>query len=374
MKNEHVLCGASSFKYVNNFGDQLIKDIFISWASEVDAESSCTLIEYSGVSRFDKEVKRPLRDARKLIFIGGGYLGEPSYATYSRIESIGRKMVWGFRNHFLYGRAAQFARKAGIPYAVFGVEFGPITNPVFRRSAKALLSNAASASLRTQESIDFAKKYGVNGDVELVPDVVLTLRRNHLPKNSRYGPPKSERRKRIGLHIHDNNMLLHFPRFSDLIDELIDQMGGAENLQIFYIHDQDFQGNPKERATLAEQFFVRKYESALVHDYSTHWDLVDFISTLDLVVTTKLHVGILARALDVPVISIPSHHKTPRFYRLIDEESRVFDLGSADSELTDKLEGIVKEIAIGKSPIKEIVRRDATRNKEMLLKFLETDA
>jgi len=58
--------------------------------------------------------------------------------------------------------------------------------------------------------------------------------------------------------------------------------------------------------------------------------LVSRIADAHLVFTTKLHVGIVAASLGRPVISVPHHPKTRRFFRQIDAERLVVDQDRAD--------------------------------------------
>src|SRR5690606_12928160 len=52
------------------------------------------------------------------------------------------------------------------------------------------------------------------------------------------------------------------------------------------------------------------------------WDLLALINLLDLVITTKLHVGIVAVALATPVLAFPYHPKVTRFYDQIQASDR----------------------------------------------------
>src|SRR6202007_2101045 len=66
---------------------------------------------------------------------------------------------------------------------------------------------------------------------------------------------------------------------------------------------------------------------------------IALIGGVDGIVTTKLHVGIVGCAMEKPVISMPGHSKTPRFYKQVGlSEQCISQSGDWRPELTQKLE------------------------------------
>src|SRR5690606_29070815 len=59
--------------------------------------------------------------------------------------------------------------------------------------------------------------------------------------------------------------------------------------------------------------------------YSDMHNLIELLSKMELVVTNKLHVGIVSIAKNAKVISIPTHQKTIRLYKQLDLENFCLD-------------------------------------------------
>jgi polysaccharide pyruvyl transferase WcaK-like protein len=74
------------------------------------------------------------------------------------------------------------------------------------------------------------------------------------------------------------------------------------------------------------QAWGRVVHQARAERYRDAQQVIALIGGATVVITPKLHCGIVATALDVPTVCVPMHHKTQRFHRSI---------GNADRCLTD---------------------------------------
>ena len=373
----YCICGASSFSYIKNFGDQLIKSIFEGWIHEIAPGSTVTLLPHKKIFRDEKIRTTAISCAEKLVFVGGGYFGEPSYVNKGFIGSLVRRILWGERNRNMYCAVAKTAVRLKVPYAIFAVEFGPITNPLYRRNAVQFFNQAQAASVRTQESLDFLRQYGVQKEVPLNADVALTLQRNSLPTECEL-PIEMNRlllngKINIGLHIPEIESNFKKKKLISIIDQVIKNLGGKNRLNLVYIHDQSVEGKPKQKALRAEAILSDRYPGLYVYRYSSHWPLVGIISKMGLILTGKLHVGIVARVLGSPTISVFIHPKVPRFFRLINEEWRCFVLGEEPmKEIQERLKRITDEVTFGSKSISVDMRMLAQGNRILLKAFLES--
>ena len=74
---------------------------------------------------------------------------------------------------------------------------------------------------------------------------------------------------------------------------------------------------------ILDQIFKERNISAFEHLYTDWYDMCFFLSKVDVIITRKLHVGILGSRFHKSVISTPMHlYKTLRFYKQIGEEGR----------------------------------------------------
>ena len=67
------------------------------------------------------------------------------------------------------------------------------------------------------------------------------------------------------------------------------------------------------------------------------------LQEFDLVITTKLHVGIVSWVLGTPVCSIAAHSKTIRFYRQIRRDQFCVPIASACDNIADWLSSFMRD-------------------------------
>ena len=76
------------------------------------------------------------------------------------------------------------------------------------------------------------------------------------------------------------------------------------------------------------------YANTVGYKYSTSHDLVSLLNECDLVITTKLHVGILSASLGKSVLAFPTHReKVERYYKQIGESGRCLSLKKVNYDI-----------------------------------------
>ena len=110
------------------------------------------------------------------------------------------------------------------------------------------------------------------------------------------------------------------------------------------------------------------HNRTIVYNYTTPDNLCWILSQCSLVVTYKLHVGIVSAALSKSVIAFPKHEKVKRYYQQIGESDRFKDFRSASPQDVLKMAECYWE--------KNIVLNDqiselAKRNWDVLDEFLK---
>lgn len=342
-----------------NFGDVLLVDIFAARIKKLGFSVILPFADKFYEEEVGCSVGRPLDESEIVyaVFCGGGYFGEPGT----------RKRYWSLRNSYRHGRAYFLFRKKKIPYGIFGVGFGPITHQPFLGIAKKIFLHAQYACVRDIESFRFLEAYGVARSVDVFADAVMTLRASDIPEAEVAKEITFKRDNNfdyfIGVHL--TNKYDDSSAFDKIKKALVMFASRYGDAKFVFISD----GKSRTGRKLQQEIDALVLSDALPQDrvihacYKSHWQMVALINKLDMIVTSKLHVGIVSSSLERNVISIPYHSKTVRFYRQIKQEDRclvgelevgsVFDLLSAHYGSA----GVV---------IPDDVRRNAERNFEVI--------
>ena len=301
--------------YPNNFGDVLILSIQAQWIKEI---TGGTVALPFATPSYDATIKperikgfKALNKSRKLIYGAGGYLGEPPNVSFSWNARF-------FRNHVL---SAEYFNAKSKPYALIGVGVGPLSNAFVRHEVLRICRKAKVVAVRDEESKNHLENYGHDvSQIKVTADVALSLTKDCLSFSSleraKMLVPESSK-KYIALHIgvdmfspnnKENSMMLinEVVEFFKIHHELI--------LPVVIIDNDHY--------TLRSMLdFIKSKlgDNLIIYKHSIANDTAAFLSQLDFVITTKLHVGIVAYSLGVDCAGIPTHSKTQRFYNQINQ-------------------------------------------------------
>ena len=373
-----LLCGASSISGFHNFGDDLYTDIYVDWLRHLLPDSDISMLTFHGLSKGTGGWASQFEQADALLFIGGGYFGEPDHPGMSIFRRQLRLLHWAVRNYRLYGGAFHAARRHGVPHAVIGVGFGPIRAGFFRRCAVRVLREARVCALRDPESARYAKQYGVQrDDLRVHVDGVLSLKTEELPPvatAARDALCTSPQTFRIGLNLNSLSVAhwQHSQAIVRLILDLQRCVPPETPTSLYFLHDQKIDGQHPRNKRAAESFIKSHFPQITVLPFRGHWEMAGTLAAMHVVVTTKLHVGVTSRALSVPVLSIPAHQKTPRFYRFIGEQDFCIPAGKlAHLELPAAFRAMMNDWSPGKRyPVSADARRSAEHNRTLLESFI----
>ncbi|WP_111656355.1 polysaccharide pyruvyl transferase family protein [Isoalcanivorax indicus] len=320
-----VFCGASSIYGIDNFGDQLLRDLYMSWVKEVCPKAEMEFLMHKGLYSRKGDWVKSISSADLLVFNGGGYFGEKPFLNDGWIKKIIKKMAWGLRNDDVYGSAFRIAEAQSVPVVISGVEVGPISNPIFRRVVARAINYSSYCCVRNGESHSNAISMAIKGKkVNLAVDSAMSIDRDRIndlyPESLPSRVDRADRFFMLGLHVHELTDCADVNYFKGLVSKVRDEIPNGYELKIVVIHDQKKAGQHPARSADAERLLVNAIDIDHVLSYQEPGQLLKEVSELDLVITTKLHLGIVARSLSVPVISCPSHViKTKRFYDYIEE-------------------------------------------------------
>lgn len=293
----------------HNFGDILLLSLYRKWIREVvDCEVLLPLATDEAVENVGADMNgfRHLFRSNGLIYAGGGYFGEPP-GSHSQIRR------WAVRNFLRHIPSGILMSGLGRPVAIIGVGAGPLSDSVFRSSVKRLVERAVIVAVRDEESHQFLRSIGVSRqDLEITADAALTLSVEDIPgEKIEYIKARFPTTNLVGVHLPCTpTVSAHVQLVLNEMEALLDQY---HELEIVVMSD----NTAYDPAVLAERLAAHHRNRVHLARYRDPWTLVALLSRLRLVITTKLHVGIVATAVGTLPVSFPYHHKTERFYRQI---------------------------------------------------------
>lgn len=297
--------------YSQNFGDEIILSIQSKWIEEKNTSIvylPLASAHYKTVLK--KDVNTKLKELSGLIYGAGGYFGEPNKS----------KFKWGFMfllRHYLPAIVSIMKKKE---YCINGTGVGPISNPLTKAVIKTIISRAKSVVVRDIESYNHIRKWNIKSEIIVTCDIALSLDRSFIPELTKYRIeslfPISESSK-IGIHITSPIKGKDSIKTIKLLDLIINYFNEKKSLIPVIFMD----NNNKSQRYVYKYLKDNLREKGIYFEYEDYWSTTAIISKLDFVITTKLHVGIVAYSLGVIPIGVPIHSKTTRFYKQIDREN-----------------------------------------------------
>lgn len=291
--------------YGYNFGDTLLCRLFADWVKATGRDVVLPLANARNARLIGAERRGPLalRSADALIAGGGGYFSEPS-------ASVATWTLRAYVRHILPLKRAQ----SRMAYAIMGVGVGPISSALLRRDIARLFDDAEVAVVRDAPSAEFLHAWGVRRDIIVSVDAVATASIGELIGPARPSAAVDKLKTSFGTVV-----LLHLAAHPtreelSLAERVLSWLLSRTSAGIVLANDSvtRIPGSEWSRAiALGERANPRLVRHVYSGDPA---ELTGMLDQVDLVVTSKLHVGIVRTTLLKPVLSVPAHTKTPRFY------------------------------------------------------------
>ena len=310
----------------NNYGDILLVNLFAKWIrnSRPDIVINMPLGSRSTAPdlEYDMTGIMNLFRSKALIFCGGGYFGEKPK----------RHQRWAIRNFLRHGIIGLIAVLFHIPFAIIGVEFGPISSCWFRRFCLWLARHASVIVVRNEESLAFLSSHGIQNAI-LSADAVLTLS-DEIKPNTEIGG-----RKKILLHLPQNEDSL-LPLIKIIVEKAKDVFPEFDLILINDDSRTHWFDNPS--LAPARAYLDKEGVNYAVQPYKTCKELIHTINSSQYIITTKLHVGITSLALGKNTFSVWTHPKTPRLHKMANNEHNCVALSAIDSNIGSRLESFFR--------------------------------
>lgn len=305
-----LLNGATSG---TNFGDYLFAQIFQEQiAQKIGSEnlfwykSKYAMSDFFA-SRLGEPKKYRLKDIHALVYISGGYFCGNDYRfrdyvlRYLRYFSIGMKCIL-----------------KSIPYAIIGLEVGKSKNVFIQFVQKKLLKKATIVVVRNEESFCCVKSYGIN-NVVCTSDTALTIEREWFENKSVSCDILNCTKKILLFHVFSSAS-----KNKKLVEKVVPILNCFLENHNEYAVVLTCDQYSEEQTTVLEQISGLIHCDTIIKNYyDDPIALCKLIDCVDVIVTPKLHVGIVGARLNKSVISFCDHsEKIMRFYSQLNETGR----------------------------------------------------
>lgn len=346
----------------SNFGDFLFAKIFYEALSKENHEVYFYDIPKIGMSNFFKKflsynktlTKKDISESDALVYMSGGYFGERTKTLeetairYIRYIPIGQRMM-------------RLKKKIYI----IGVGGAPISNKILRKKFVKLINYARLVIFRDEATTKYYEKNGAKNSIITTTDTALLLSKTIKINKEKMGIKLNSDNKHIFLHLSGDEKTDNI-----IIRTVIPAINKFQqnNKKWTVIIGQD---NICKNDRSDEVYKIIKSNNKQVYHYEDPMELYNLLGNVDLILTPKLHVGIVGASLKRSVISFPYHAgKTTRFYEQIGYSDRCTPITvlNRDKLLTDMNKYKDEQIIIPDRLI-----RLSQSNIDLLLKKIKED-
>lgn len=306
-----------------NFGDYLFAEVFQNYIGKKIGSSNVywykSRFAYSDFFKknLNNNNKCKLQELNGLVYISGGYFCGDDHTF--------RDYIYRFLRYFLIGYRFIITKK---PYAIIGLEVGKSKSKVMNTIQKTILKHSSIIIVRNQESFDAVKQIGVD-NVICTADTVFAFEDNFFEK---YQIPDNISRyngKILLLHINsciEQNRIIK-SKIVPIINTFLER---HPEYAVLLATDQYSEYQKEAEEDVAS---LLKADNILYYMYDKPFELCKIISLSDVIVTTKLHVGIVGAKLGKSVISFSGHsEKIKRLYSQLNEDERTISLNDLTYE------------------------------------------
>lgn len=260
------------------------------------------------------------------------------------------------------------AKVLGKPVMFYGQGIGPINGRFGRDLTRWVANKVDAITLRDAASARFLKEIGVTEPpVEVTADPVFGIRNSEelifgeLNRPFEFAPDKSG----VGIFVREWNQI---PGYKKAVAGLADDLC-SKNRQVVFIPMQ----YPADVAPIKEIQGMMKYKPLVVDRELSFRQLMDLVSSMDLVVGMRLHALIIAALCAVPMIGLSYDPKVSEFLESVEQHgfSNLKDVTSANLiEKVNEVEANRELIRNKLDALRTTLRAKALRNSEIAVKIL----
>jgi polysaccharide pyruvyl transferase WcaK-like protein len=327
--------GVVGHYWTQNFGDILLRDLMVSYLQKV-----CGIPTVETITRYDYQVAGgklgklwylvsfPFR-CDFVVFGGGGYL-ETGSNGYNNTHMLAIMFL-----------QALILRLTFKKFCISGVGVGPNVGGIGGFLIRCICEMASHVTVRDDASQKLLQGLGVKNKITSLSDAALVVADNF----ERSGVVKN----RVALHL-----VLRNDEYAVLEERLLELIHAVpEHIDLHIISDHGPIGQ--------EKYLAEKCKRTLtIVECTSAEEFIQFLSSCELVVTTKLHVGIVSYALGTGIYNIYRHPKCLRFYEQIGLVDRCVPMRGLDWNNIERISALAANPNLSKA-------YDQERRKKVLL-------
>ncbi len=304
-----------------NFGDFLFAKMFQEHIAErVGSENVAWYTSKYAYSAYYKKYLEnshhfPLKETDALVYISGGYFGGNDKTL--------KQLIKRYLSYFSIGVKCAFRK---IPYAIIGVEVAASRSAWMNAVQKFILRRANVLTVRNEESFQTVKAMGIE-NVLCTADSVFAMPAG-LPEGVE--APSLEGTGAPRLLVHMNPIRAKNEKIIRRVVPVVNRF--LKNHPEYHVVLACDQHSQEQRAALDEVAGLIDGMVTMV-EYHNPLALCRVIEQTDVIVTTKLHVGIVGAKLGKSVVSFSGHtEKIQRLYSQLGESGRTCPLDQVTEE------------------------------------------
>lgn len=319
MKNKNILLHGATNCGSSNYGDYIYGELIYDYLRDRGINTKFfqpsiffkeNLIDYEKM----KDINR--KNLNGIIYIPGGYFGEGHNARF-------RDNVIQFLRFLPLGLWASYFK---IPIAVVGVGAGPNKCRFMNWGIKRICKKAQLVIVRDKESYISLKRLWPKANIVESFDMIVTKQYERKELTTQIEEIlKQAQGKRI-LLVHYNHSIEALEKFVEAVKIFL-----SKNQDYFVVVTSDTMMDFEKE--YYQKFKKKLCEKSACFCYKDPKELTTLLNYIDVVLTCKLHVGVVAATLHKSVIAVACHpEKTKRFYEAIDEGERCISLFDSTSQ------------------------------------------
>lgn len=313
-----VLHGATNCES-SNYGDYIYGEMIYEYLKE----KGFNVCFYQASSFFKKNLKDYLknqfidkRDADLIVYLPGGYFGEGHQARF-------RDNLVQFIRFMPLGIWASYKR---IPMIVLGIGAAPNYCSFMNFGIRRICNHSQIVTVRDKESYEALKKLCPKANIIDSGDLIITNALNIANQSSQIRRIEKIKENRKVLLLHYNHSKEALLKFAGCVKKFTakhqEYLVVVTSDSILEYEDEYFNEFESKSGINCEHFL-----------YENPYELTALLKNIDVVLTCKLHVGVVASTFGKSVVAVACHpEKTARFYSQIGESGRCVSLFDVKSE------------------------------------------
>ncbi len=314
--------------YCSNFGDVLFAKMFYQECKNLpNTRVDFLQIPYYGICDFvRKETGYHTRTKRfeylksdVLVLMSGGYLGLDIPDNYHALRNYIRSIL-----------PVRIFQLTGKPVYIIGVGSGSIDVKWFRNRVVKLVDCSKKVIVREEETKRYLQEYGSRHNIHVTSDTALAYNISSIPA---YDDPVLDKtfngRKVVFLHVNEPYSKDDINISTKIIPALNRFLKIHKEYGVVLGHDYILKGKIED--TLCWQRLQCDAKYAFRYDGIDH--MLGLLKRVDIVITQKLHVGIMGCLLEKSVFSFTiDKEKTIAFFQQIGYPERCIRLSQANED------------------------------------------